>query len=293
MRYRLLILSPLLAVLLTGCKTLSVQNMDLGGLMDAGKQFARSKHQATEQEELAIGRTAGEEIMAGRHLLNDPAEQQYVNRVGEWLALHTERPNLHWRFAVLDDREINAWAAPGGYVFITTGMLNLMDSESELAGVLGHEMGHVLKKHHLHAIQRMARLKGTVELGHVLWQAAHANDKETGNTDPNQKKTMQRLQQSVSKLYSRGLSRENEMEADRIGVVIAARSGYDPYGLVAVLQKIESVKADNSALTRFMRTHPNTADRIAKLEPLLEEPALSSIHGLALANRFHQYVKQP
>ena len=88
--------------------------------------------------------------------MKNEALQRYVNRVGRWLTLHTERPGLPWHFGVLDHPNVNAFAAPGGYIFVTRGLVEKMHSEAELAGVLAHEIAHVLRKHHLNAIQKAA-----------------------------------------------------------------------------------------------------------------------------------------
>lgn len=282
----------MLAALLTGCEGLTIQGVDVGALAGAGKNLITASREVDEDEELAIGRTASSQLLADRPVLDDPVLQQYVNRVGTWLALHSERPELDWHFAVLDSDAINAWAAPGGYVFITRGMLELMDSEAELAGVLAHEIAHVLDRHHLRAIRKGAGLSGAMQLGMVAYQAAQAGDGAGGSVDADEAAAMRKVEASASKLYARGLSRGDEMDADRKGMVLTARAGYDPWALVVVLQRIQSLKSDNSALTTFFRTHPNTGDRIEALEPLLAGSALADMQGATLAERFHKHVSQ-
>lgn len=274
---------------LASCKSFQVQGVDLGALANAGKSLVKSSRGVGDEEERVIGQAAGEQVLAGRPVLDDPVLQQYVNRVGTWLAMHSERPELDWHFAVLDSDDINAWAAPGGYVFITRGMLGLMDSEAELAGVLAHEIVHVLDRHHLEAIRKQAGLSGVMKLGMVAWQASQAGEGGSG-VDPDQVAMAKKVEESAGKLYARGLSRGDELDADRKGMVIAARAGYDPWALVVVLQRIQSLKADNSALTTFFRTHPNTGERIEAMEPILADSALAEMQGATLAERFHQHV---
>ena len=110
-----------------------------------------------EPEEIEIGRDVASRLLGAAPLVADPALQRYVNHVGRWLAAQTERPDLPWQFGVLDSPHVNAFAVPGGTIFITRGLLERMRSEAELAGVLGHEIVHVLKKHHLKAIQKGAQ----------------------------------------------------------------------------------------------------------------------------------------
>jgi len=124
--------------------------------------IAKSAQQATktidQPEEIQIGHGIAENILGAAPLLPDSRVQQYVNEVGRWLSLQTERPDLSWQFGVLDSSDINAFATPGGTIFITNGLLQRLNSESELAGVLAHEMVHVLRKHHLAALQKAARM---------------------------------------------------------------------------------------------------------------------------------------
>ncbi|HET7921146.1 MAG TPA: M48 family metalloprotease, partial [Gammaproteobacteria bacterium] len=105
------------------------------------------------EEEEQIGQEAAAVLLGASKPVDDPELQRYVNRVGLWIALHSDRPDLPWHFAVLNDNDIDAYAAPGGYVFVTKGLLLRLHSEAELAGVLGHEITHVVRKHHLKAIR--------------------------------------------------------------------------------------------------------------------------------------------
>lgn len=149
-------LSPLLLALalLSGCKTI-----DINQLASAGGTFKQAFVPASETEEADIGRESAAVLLGAAPLLDDARVQAYVNKVGLWVALQSDRPDLKWRFAVLDDADINAFAAPGGYVFITKGLLARLRNESELAGVLAHEIGHVVATHHLIAIRKEARVK--------------------------------------------------------------------------------------------------------------------------------------
>ena len=153
--------------LLVTCVAFPVAAFDFGNI-DLGKalKIVQKVQQATtdidESQEISLGAGISSNLLGAALPLQNQAVQEYVNHVGRWLSLHTERPDLPWHFAVLDDNNVNAFAAPGGYVFITKGLLARMKSEAELAGVLAHEMAHVLKKHHLQAIKKSGSSRESV-----------------------------------------------------------------------------------------------------------------------------------
>jgi predicted Zn-dependent protease len=207
-----------------------------------------------EPQEITLGDGIASNLLGAAPLLDNPAVQQYVNRIGRWLTLQTERPNLPWQFGVLDDNDVNAFAAPGGYVFITKGLLAQMNSEAELAGVLAHEISHVLRKHHLQAIKKGARTELLADL---------ANDALKNNgADPR----LSKLVSAGTEVYARGLDKDDEYEADRMGVVIAARGGYDPYGLPSVLLTLQSLNPSDSSVALMFKTHPALMDRLSLLD---------------------------
>jgi predicted Zn-dependent protease len=205
-----------------------------------------------EAEEMKIGNAAAATLLGAGPLVQDAELQRYVNRVGRWVAQHSSRPDLNWRFAVIDHPNINAFAAPGGYVFITRGLLLQLRSESELAGVLGHEIAHVTRKHHLDALQSEARMRlvGRAAETHLAGKGVDMGDYAW-------------VVNGAKALYTNGLDRDDELDADRIGVVLAARAGYDPYGLPAVLQTLDSFSgSDDGRMALLFKTHPRPADRL-------------------------------
>ena len=254
-------------------------NLDVNRLIDSAKNVAKATHEISEPEEIEIGRDLAATLLGAAPLVNDARMQRYVNNVGRWLAAQTERPGLPWRFGVLDAPQINAFAVPGGTVFITRGLLEKMKSEAELAGVLGHEITHVVKKHHLKAIQKGAM---TALAGEALQMAV-----QNRNAAANEK-----LVSFGKEMYARGLDKDDEFEADRGGVVIAARAGYDAYGLPAVLQTLQAMNPQDSGLALMFKTHPAPAARLdalgAKMQPTLD--AWSS--QPALAERFRAQLKR-
>jgi predicted Zn-dependent protease len=247
--------------------------------VEANKEYTQE-----EEVQLGEGLTAG--LLGAAPLSKDEKLQRYVNRVGRWIALHSERPDLPWTFGVIDVDTINAFAMPGGMVIISNGLLKRLQSESELAGVLGHEIAHVVQKHQLKAIQGGAWADVA---SMVAQEAASQKIARSGNA----------LTQSLaSPLANQGidlvkngvlvkpLDRDKEYEADRMGVVLAARAGYDPYGLVSVMQMLALVKGTDDA--GILATHPSPADRIAELEKVV--PQLDKYAGQSVDARFHQVV---
>jgi predicted Zn-dependent protease len=251
-------------------------NVDWKKAAETVKKVQKANADVNEPQEITLGEGIASNLLGAAPLLDNPAVQQYVNRIGRWLALQTERPNLPWQFGVLDDNDVNAFAAPGGYVFITKGLLAQMNSEAELAGVLAHEISHVLRKHHLQALKKGAQTELLSDL---------ANDALKNNgSDPR----LSKLVSAGTEVYARGLDKDDEFEADRMGVVIAARGGYDPYGLPAVLQTLQSINPSDSSVALMFKTHPALADRLS----LLDQEMSGQFFGLEnqpdLGTRFFQ-----
>jgi predicted Zn-dependent protease len=252
-------------------------NINLNRLFDIGKNLKDATNEVDEKQEVQIGGELAAKLLGASPLAPNEGLQRYVNRVGRWLASQTERPDLPWRFGVLDAPQVNAFATPGGYIFVTRGLVERMKNEAELAGVLAHEIAHVLKKHHLTALQKNAQL----ELANTLVG--------TVNRDSNPQ-ARERLLSAGSELFARGLDKDDELQADRLGVVIAARAGYDAYGLPAVLQTLQAMNAEDSSVALMFKTHPPPADRLAALEKL--QPTLDAYAGQRqLPERFRQALK--
>lgn len=230
---------------------------DIGKAIQTISKVKDATTDITEPQEIELGAGIASNLLGAAPLWKKPGVQRYVNEVGLWLALQTERPELPWHFGVLDDSNINAFATPGGNIFITRGLLQRMNSESELAGVLAHEISHVLRKHHLEAIKKSARTSLLADV------ATEAVDSKGHNP------AISKLAGAGTELFARGLDKEDEFEADRMGVVIAARAGYDPYGLPAVLQMLEGINPQDSDLALMFKTHPTPADRLSLLDSLM------------------------
>jgi len=229
----------------------------LGGLFNKAqkaKKVGDAMREIGPEEEIKIGNDLAGMILGAAPLANNDAEQHYVNRLGMWLAMHTDRADLPWHFGIVDTEDVNAFSTPGGYVLITRGMFESARNESELAGVLAHEIAHVVQKHHLHALQNEMRTSAVADVGGSMVASGGVAGLVT-----------EQVIKAGRTLYTRGLDKGDEYEADRMGVVIAARAGYSPYGLVGVLQTLSAAQADKG-LALMMKTHPNPTDRMDRLD---------------------------
>ena len=225
-----------------------------GHVLDALKGFSAAATHIDEKQEIAIGRELAGTVLGAAPLVDDPALQSYVNKVGRWIAAQSERPNLPWRFGVIETPGVNAFAAPGGYILVTRGLYEILENESQLAGVLGHEIAHVLKRHHVTAMQKQGALQGFASAGQA---ALGSRGGLTGAVG-------EQVVAAGRELFTKGIDKEYEYEADHLGVVLAARAGYAPYGLVDVMHKLQA-KAGEASLALLFSTHPHPTERLVKL----------------------------
>lgn len=205
-----------------------------------------------EGKEIEIGRQLAAVLLGSKPLHPDMQLQRYVNQLGRWISLQTTRPQLPWSFAVLDDPGFNAFAAPGGYVFVTKGLVDRVD-EAELAGILAHEIVHVVDKHHLNALRAKAGAGIATSL-----VASQLRNNLGGMVQA-------QLLALGKNLYASGLDQGDEFDADRNGVALAARAGFDPYGLASVLQQLRTEAPDNPLFTLSLATHPPAQQRLDQL----------------------------
>ncbi|ADC88969.1 peptidase M48 Ste24p [Thermocrinis albus DSM 14484] len=208
-----------------------------------------------EEEEIRIGKAyvpLAIEEMDG--LYPDPQVQRYVSEVGMRLARHTER-NLPYSFYVVNSDQVNAFALPGGPIMITRGLLMRLEKESELAGVLGHELGHLNARHHARFMEKMVAMNLLLQIGSVFLQ-----DKAYGPL-------LVRFGEIGAQLMSLKFSRDQEREADRYGVIYAIRAGYDPNGLIGTFRILEKVGGDERV--EWLSTHPLPKTRIEETKDLI------------------------
>jgi predicted Zn-dependent protease len=199
----------------------------------------------------------------------DEKLQYYVNLVGLAVARRSERPEVEYSFAVIASDEINAFAGPGGYIFVTTAAVRAMRNEAELAGVLAHEIAHVTERHMNKMLRQSQAISGLVQIGSAL--------------DQNAKAASELARQGEDILFNRGYNRTFEYEADAVGMQLAAASGYDARGLRDFVARIGQEKGKGGG---WLSTHPSSADRVARMNQLLVSQGLVELGGAVNADRF-------
>jgi predicted Zn-dependent protease len=208
----------------------------------------------SEAEELAIGQEQDAEIRREMGVYDDQALQRYVTEIGQEVARTSHRPNLPWTFTIVDSPAINAFALPGGYVYVTRGILAYLDDESELAGVLGHEIGHVTARHAAQAYTRQAE----ANLGLTVLSIFVPGTRPFADLGAS----------GLGVLFLRN-GREAEIEADRLGVEYGSGAGYDPTGVPRFLATLARVDAlGERGMPNWLSTHPDPGARVTKAEPV-------------------------
>ena len=281
-----------LAILISSCcLALPAHALDLGKLLSGENldsaikvigNVSEAVKEVTPQQEIIIGQSVMANLLGAAPLVKDAALQKYVNQVGMWVAAQSEEPTLAWHFGIIDSPNINAFAAPGGYILITRGMWDRIRSEAELAVVLGHEITHVLKKHHLRAMRGdkwQGALSETITLG------ASVKGVKGGQ------KILTNLGKAGSEVFVRGLDKGDEYDADNYGMVLAARAGYNPYALVSVLQTLGTVNAADATVALMFSTHPSPQDRLDKLESNIGDQLENYAGGAENTPRFSKFKK--
>ncbi|UCE40954.1 MAG: M48 family metalloprotease [Candidatus Aminicenantes bacterium] len=212
----------------------------------------------SEKEEIALGKQTDEEIKAQYGIYSDQALNAYVQRVGQSMTPLTHRPHLNYHFAVLDTPVVNAFAVPGGYVYVTRGILALMNSEAELAVVLGHELGHVNARHSVAKLSQLMLAQFGLAVGGAI---SETFAKITGAASI-----------GIQLLFLK-FSRDDEREADALGVEYSRKGGYNPGEMVVFFASLEKMGdlSGGQSLPGFLSTHPLTNERILNTKDMLLE----------------------
>ncbi len=251
----------------------------------------------SESEEIRQGQTYHQSIIASYGIYDDPALQAYINGIGQQLAASSHRAHLKYTFTLLDSPEINAFALPGGYVYITRGIMAYLGSEAELAGVLGHEIGHVTARHSVR--QQSGQLASS--LLNVLVMATTGSE-GLGN-----------LSQQLGTGIIRGYGRDHELEADRLGAEYLHNSGFDPEVMLNVIKVLKDQEVYEQALAKkqnrepniyhgVFSTHPENDDRLQTVVRAAKQLSVktyrdsnqqgyfNAVEGLAWGQSIHQGV---
>ena len=201
-------------------------------------------------QEIAMGRESDRQVVRTMGLYGDPKAQDYVAALGRKLAAKSERPNLPWTFRIVDDPVVNAFAVPGGFVYVTRGLMTHLNSEAELVAVLGHEIGHVTAKHGVAQMSRAQLAQLGLGLGSMV--------------DPRVERAAGTLSQGLDLLFLK-FGRDDERQADDIGLRYLVNAGYDPRPMADVFEMLGRVSAAQGAgrIPSWMSTHPAPEDRRA------------------------------
>lgn len=229
----------------------------------------------SEQEEIQIGQQSDAEIRKEMGLYDDAALQAYVRSIGARLAAASHRPNLPWTFAVVDEPAVNAFAVPGGFIYITRGILPYLRDEAQLAGVLGHEVGHVDARHSAEAYSR--------QMGAGLGLAI------AGVFAPSTQPLQGLAGAGLGVLFLR-YGRDAELESDRLGVGYAATNGWDPRGvpgMLSTLARLDAASGSSRGVPNWALTHPPAADRVARVEEVVAAAPLTATTTNAAALERH------
>ena len=230
------------------------------------------------EAEITFGRGVAARIFGRFSRYDDEALTRYVNLVGRNLAAHANRPELSFRFVVLATDTINAYACPGGYIFITRGALEQMSDEAELAGVLAHEIAHITQKHIVKALNiHGEKADAAAGISHILGSIA----------DPTRVAFSQAVDKAVDILFNHGLDKADEFEADRVGTELLVLTGYDPHALNRYLAKISK---KSKARETISETHPPFPERVKALDRLISQAGLDNIKGTRFKERFDEHM---
>lgn len=273
------VLAAVLLLTLSGPQHAAAQFGGLSKALNKAKQVQEATKPLSLEEEQGMGRTVAAKLVANYHIYKNDELMRYVNMVGDTVAAQSERQDITYHFAILDSDDINALSAPGGYIFITRGALALCDDESELAGVLAHEVGHVSGKHVVHVIEHDKLLRAGSEEA-----ASHMN---TGKLNDLFNKL---AGAALVKIVDQGLAPGDEYDADARGVKYANAAGYSTDGLERFLTKLQSATSQGRK-SFWTRTHPPVADRNTRIQKLIADQHWSDASRPKLPDRFATETK--
>jgi predicted Zn-dependent protease len=232
------------------------------------------------EAEIVFGRELSARILGNYSLLDDEKINRYVNLVGKAMALYAGRPEIKYHFGVLDSDEINAFAVPGGYIFITRGALIKMDNEAQLAAVLAHEIAHIVKRH----VVKELNIRG--DEGSAIGGIAGLIGGATGSFRVALEQT---LDDAADILFNKGYKAKDEIEADKIGVLLASVAGYDPSALKEFLNNAKSFEKEDKT---YKGEHPIFEVRMREINETLKSHGLQDVRKAKARERFCENIER-
>lgn len=215
----------------------------------------------SDEEEMSMGREAAQDVEKKYKLLDDAVLEPYLQDVGRRVAEASRRPNLDYHFKVVDSSAVNAFSLPGGYVYVDRGLLDFVGTESELVGVLAHEVGHVVAYHSMNDVARRWLVDRLVYEGQ---KAGLLSDQQIHDM-------LQQYGGAALLFVNRKFNREEENEADLLGLYNTERAGWDPEGLVTFLNRLTEFGADRDIVKLLLRRHPLPEERVEILRNELKQ----------------------
>lgn len=259
---------------------------------------AAPKAELTESQEYYAGRAAAASVLHAIPLYQgDEKLVEYVNLIGLALAEKSERPEIFrgYHFVVLDSNDVNAFAAPGGFVFVTTQAIRECDDEDELAGVLAHELSHVVLQHPELEMRKQIQAQRQGQLlgffGSLGLGAAHERGADAAEL-ATRASLLDKAVDAYVKLSTAGYSRDQELDADRLGAQLLGRTGYDPHALAQYLSRLSTENRRRGIAGWLSNTHPHPRVRRIVVEETIRKYELSGSRDERRAARFREYTQK-
>jgi beta-barrel assembly-enhancing protease len=241
--------------------------------------FATTACGVSTEDEVALGADYAAQINQQLPIVDDPEINRYVNVLGDSLARLSDDRGLDWTFYVVNSPEVNAFAVPGGFIYVNRGLIQRTSTMNELAGVLGHEIGHVVERHSVEQMQKAQGANLGVTLACVLTRIC---DSQAGAAA---------IQVGGTALFAK-FSRDDELEADRHGVRNTIQAGINPQGIVTMFQTLIAERnRQPDAVSGWFSTHPLEEDRIAQVQEMIQGYDAAILRGLATDSRNYQAFK--
>ena len=235
---------------------LSMVKPDLADAADGGDQLIGKSEQEITDQELELGPLIAGRVLGAAPLIADPAAQRRVNLIGRWLASRTSRPDLPWAFGIIDSDEVNAFAAPGGYVLVTRGLYQLLTDDAEVAAVIGHELSHVVQRDHYEVVRKQETQGALGKMGMKRVKAGGVAGSLARDY----------VAKHGAAVMMTKLDRDAEFRADEAAGIYLARGGSNPLALYSVLQKMTALGASSPKLAQLYRTHPSLDTRMDRID---------------------------